>query len=83
MLEVVGITGTAAQIYSELVKAERLSVAEVAERRGIPTRQAAAPIPPRSTREIEIYFKLASRIRSSSARSWRWGRVSADSRDSS
>lgn len=33
MLEVVSITGTAAQIYSELVKAEQLSVAEVAERR--------------------------------------------------
>lgn len=30
MLEVVGITGTAAQIYSELVKAEQLSVAEEA-----------------------------------------------------
>jgi predicted DNA-binding transcriptional regulator len=44
VLEAVGITRTAAQIYSELVEAEQLSVADVAERRGILARQAAAEL---------------------------------------
>ena len=44
MLEAIGITGTAAQIYSEHVETEQLSVAEAAERCGISARQASAEL---------------------------------------
>lgn len=44
MLEAIGITGTAARIYSELVETEQLSVAEAAEHCGISARQASAEL---------------------------------------
>ena len=44
MLEAIGITGTAAWIYSELVDTEQLSVAEAAEHCGISVRQASAEL---------------------------------------
>lgn len=44
MLDAVGIAGPAARIYAELVEADQLSAAQVAERCGITTRQASAEL---------------------------------------
>jgi sugar-specific transcriptional regulator TrmB len=44
VLETIGITGTAARIYSELVETEQLSVAEAAGHCGISVRQASAEL---------------------------------------
>ena len=44
MLDAVGITGTAAQVYAELVESDQLSTAQVAERCAISARQAAAEL---------------------------------------
>ncbi len=44
MLDAVGIAGPAARIYAELVEADQLSAAQVAERCGITARQASAEL---------------------------------------
>lgn len=44
MLEAVGITGTAARVYAELVETDQLSVAQVAERCGLSARRASAEL---------------------------------------
>jgi predicted DNA-binding transcriptional regulator len=44
VLEAIGISGTAARIYSELVETEQLSVAEAAERCDISARRASAEL---------------------------------------
>jgi hypothetical protein len=43
-LEAVGITGTAARVYAELVQTDQLSAGQVAERCGISARQATAEL---------------------------------------
>jgi DNA-binding CsgD family transcriptional regulator len=44
VLEALGITGTAARVYAELVQADQLSAGQVAERCAISARQAAAEL---------------------------------------
>lgn len=59
MLEAVGITGTAAQVYDELVQADQLSAEQVAERCGIPARQAAAEL--RDIAALGLAFRVSGR----------------------
>ncbi|HXB48321.1 MAG TPA: helix-turn-helix domain-containing protein [Streptosporangiaceae bacterium] len=59
MLDAVGITGTAARVYSELVETDQLSAAQVAERCAISARQAAAEL--RSIASLGLAFRVTGR----------------------
>lgn len=59
MLEAVGITGTAARVYAELVQADQLSAGQVAERCAISARQAAAEL--RSIASLGLAFRVSGR----------------------
>jgi hypothetical protein len=59
VLDAVGITGTAARVYSELVEADQLSAAQVAERCAISARQAAAEL--HSLASLGLAFRVAGR----------------------
>jgi hypothetical protein len=59
VLDAVGITGTAAQVYSELVETDQLSVAQVAERSAISARQAAAEL--QNLASLGLAFRVAGR----------------------
>lgn len=59
MLDAVGITGPAARVYAELVQADQLSAAQVAERCAIPARQAAAEL--RNIESLGLAFRLTGR----------------------
>jgi DNA-binding CsgD family transcriptional regulator/predicted transcriptional regulator len=59
VLEAVGITGAAARVYGELVKADQLSAEQVAERCGISARQAAAEL--RNIASLGLAFRVTGR----------------------
>lgn len=59
MLDAVGITGTAARVYSELVETDQLSAAQVAERCAIPARQAAAEL--QNLASLGLAFRVTGR----------------------
>jgi predicted transcriptional regulator/DNA-binding CsgD family transcriptional regulator len=59
VLDAVGITGTAARIYSELVETDQLSTAQVAERCAISTRQAAAEL--QNLASLGLAFRVTGR----------------------
>ena len=57
MLEAVGITGTAARVYAELVETDQLSADQVAERCAISPRQAAAEL--RNIAALGLAFRVS------------------------
>jgi DNA-binding CsgD family transcriptional regulator/predicted transcriptional regulator len=57
VLEAVGVTGTAAQVYAELVETDQLSADQVAERCGISARQAAAEL--RNIAALGLAFQVS------------------------
>lgn len=59
MLEAVGITGTAARVYEELVETDQLSAEQVAERCAISARQAAAEL--RNIASLGLAFRVGRR----------------------
>ena len=59
MLEAVGVTGTAARVYAELVQADQLSAGQVAERCAISARQAAAEL--RNIASLGLAFQVSRR----------------------
>ena len=59
MLEPVGVTGTAARVYVELVETDQLSVAEAAERCGISVRRATAEL--RHIAALGLAFQVTGR----------------------
>src|SRR5215472_2186452 len=59
MLEAVGVTGTAALVYTELVQADQLSTEQVAERCAISARQAAAEL--RDIASLGLAFRVSGR----------------------
>jgi hypothetical protein len=59
VLEAVGITGTAARVYAELVQADQLSAGQVADRCAIPSRQAAAEL--RNIASLGLAFQVSGR----------------------
>ncbi|MCW2935384.1 MAG: transcriptional regulator [Actinomycetia bacterium] len=59
MLEAVGITGTAARVYAELVETDQLSAEQVAQRCAISVRQAAAEL--RSIASLGLAFRVSGR----------------------
>jgi hypothetical protein len=59
VLEAVGITGTAARVYAELVQSDQLSAGQVAERCAISARQAAAEL--RSIASLGLAFQVSRR----------------------
>jgi hypothetical protein len=59
VLDAVGITGTAARVYSELVEADQLSATQVAERCAISARQAGAEL--HSLASVGLAFRVAGR----------------------
>jgi hypothetical protein len=59
VLEAVGVTGTAARVYAELVQADQLSAGQVAERCAISTRQAAAEL--RNIASLGLAFQVSRR----------------------
>jgi hypothetical protein len=59
VLDAVGITGTAARIYSELIETDQLSAAQVAERCGISARQAAAEL--QNIASLGLAFRVTGR----------------------
>jgi len=59
VLEAVGITGTAARVYSELVETDQLSAEQVAERCAISARQAAAEL--RNLGSLGLAFRVSRR----------------------
>jgi len=59
VLDTVGITGTAARVYSELVQADQLSAAQVAERCAVSARQAAAEL--HNLASLGLAFRVAGR----------------------
>lgn len=59
MLEPVGVTGTAARVYVELVETDELSVAEAAERCGISVRRATAEL--RRIAALGLAFQVTGR----------------------
>jgi predicted transcriptional regulator len=59
VLDAVGITGTAARVYSELVETDQLSAAQVAERCAISARQAAAEL--QSLASLGLAFRVTGR----------------------
>jgi len=59
VLDAVGITGTAARIYSELVETDQLSAAQVAERCAISARQAAAEL--QNIASLGLAFRVTGR----------------------
>lgn len=59
MLDAVGITGTAARVYAELVETEQLSAAQVAERCAISAQRAAAEL--RNIASAGLAFRLTGR----------------------
>jgi hypothetical protein len=59
VLDAVGVTGTAARIYSELVETDQLSAAQVAERCAISARQAAAEL--QNLASLGLAFRITGR----------------------
>jgi sugar-specific transcriptional regulator TrmB len=59
VLDAVGITGTAARIYAELVETDELSAGQVAERCAISPQQAAAEL--RNIASLGLAFRLTGR----------------------
>ncbi len=59
MLEPVGVSGTAARVYVELVETDQLSVAEAAERCGISVRRATAEL--RHIAALGLAFQVTGR----------------------
>jgi DNA-binding CsgD family transcriptional regulator len=59
VLEPVGVTGTAARVYVELVETDQLSVAEAAERCGISVRRATAEL--RHIATLGLAFQVTGR----------------------
>ncbi len=59
MLEPVGVTGTAARVYVELVETDQLSVAEAAERCGISVRRATTEL--RHIAALGLAFQVTGR----------------------
>ncbi|HUN30830.1 MAG TPA: helix-turn-helix domain-containing protein [Trebonia sp.] len=59
MLDAVGITGTAARVYEELVETDQLSAEQVAERCAISARQAAAEL--RTIASLGLAFRVSGR----------------------
>jgi hypothetical protein len=59
VLEAVGVTGVAARVYAELVETDQLSADQVAERCGVPARQAAAEL--RSLASLGLAFRVTGR----------------------
>ena len=59
MLEPVGVTGTAARVYVELVETNQLSVAEAAERCGISVRRATTEL--RHIAALGLAFQVTGR----------------------
>jgi Sugar-specific transcriptional regulator TrmB len=59
VLEAVGVTGTAARVYEELVETDQLSAEQVAERCAISARQAAAEL--RSIASLGLAFRVSGR----------------------
>ena len=59
MLEAVGIAGTAALVYTELVQADQLSAEQVAERCAISARQAAAEL--KEIASLGLAFRVSGR----------------------
>ena len=59
MLEAVGITGTAARVYAELVQSDQLGAEQVAERCGVSVRQAAAEL--RNVASLGLAFRVSGR----------------------
>jgi DNA-binding CsgD family transcriptional regulator len=59
VLEAVGITGTAARVYAELVETDQLSAEQVAQRCGISVRQAAAEL--RHIASLGLAFRVSRR----------------------
>lgn len=57
MLEAVGVTGTAARVYAELVQADQLSTGQVAERCAISVRRAAAEL--RNIASLGLAFRVS------------------------
>jgi DNA-binding CsgD family transcriptional regulator len=59
VLDAVGITGTAARVYAELVETDQLSAGQVAERCAISPRQAAAEL--RNIASLGLAFRVTGR----------------------
>ena len=59
VLEAVGVTGTAARVYAELVQADQLSAGQVAERCALSARQAAAEL--RNIASLGLAFQVGGR----------------------
>jgi hypothetical protein len=59
VLDAVGLTGTAARIYSELVETDQLGAAQVAERCAISARQAAAEL--QNLAALGLAFRVTGR----------------------
>jgi len=59
VLEAVGVTGTAARVYAELVQADQLSAGQVAERCAISARQAGAEL--RNIASLGLAFQVGRR----------------------
>jgi predicted transcriptional regulator/DNA-binding CsgD family transcriptional regulator len=59
VLEAVGITGTAARVYEELVETDQLGAEQVAERCAISARQAAAEL--RNIASLGLAFRVSGR----------------------
>jgi hypothetical protein len=59
VLEAVGVTGTAALVYTELVQADQLSAEQLAERCAISARQAAAEL--RDIAALGLAFRVSGR----------------------
>jgi hypothetical protein len=59
VLEAVGITGTAARVYAELVQADQLSAEQVAERCALSARQAAAEL--KNIASLGLAFRVGRR----------------------